>query len=154
MGTCILEMIFVPDGAPYDGTLYPLDILTCDVLAHAIVLCLSYLQSPRSSLALSLQHQQRSAEQWGSMHTRAQSQKKSTSKSPSKMQNDLDRGWLMLFFPAPHSMCSYLPCRVRSLGNEANITHDFSSEVQYSTSANKTLDCYFGVKGQSSSPIV
>jgi len=45
-GTCISETIFVPDGAPYDGALYPSDILICDVLAHTIVLCLSYLQIP------------------------------------------------------------------------------------------------------------
>ena len=37
LGTCISETIFVHDGAPYDGALYPSETLACDVLAHAIV---------------------------------------------------------------------------------------------------------------------
>ena len=87
-----------------------------------MLLCFVYpiCKSPRSSLALSLQAPAKISRAARHMHTRAQSKtKRSTSKSTSKMQNDLDRGWLMLFRPALYSMCSYSPYRVHSLGNVA-----------------------------------
>ena len=79
-GTCVSETIFVPDGAPYDGTVYPSDILACDVLAHAIVLCLSYLQIPSlftGTFTASTSKDQQSGE--AACIQGAQSQKKSTS---------------------------------------------------------------------------